>query len=491
MEDRWGGHAAIIAPRPPADHAEDGAGAAEPRTMTDRTDRTDRNTPTLEPEPKPGAIRRLLPEGSLARDVADRLAPRGSALDTHLIPLVLFGLAWLVYARIHHARPTNLDYFVPLADAFLHGRLGVTEAPSWLNELVPGGGGLFYVVYPPVPAILLVPIVWLFGSGFEQAWASILLGAASAALMSMVIAGMGVARWNRIVLSVVFAFGTIVWYSAQAGSSWHFAHVVAMFFTLLAIRACQLDARTALIGLLFSGAVLSRLPLVLATPFFLAYLADRTIREATDDRTSFGSLGAETPPAWRARFDLRRYLELALPIGVSLGIPLAGYLVYNRLRFGSIFENGYALIPGLLQENQYKHGFFSTFNIPRKLYALFLAVPTQFPEFPWIQSRHLGGLSIILTSPIFLWAIKARRPDWFGIGAWVSVGLILVPILLHADPGGAQFGFRYAQDFYPFIFLLTIRGLAGRIGFEAWLAIGIGVLVNVWGMGSTYFDWWA
>ena len=50
------------------------------------------------------------------------------------------------------------------------------------------------------------------------------------------------------------AFGTIVWYSAQAGTSWHFAHVVATFFMLLAIRACQVDARAALIGLLFGAA---------------------------------------------------------------------------------------------------------------------------------------------------------------------------------------------------------------------------------------------
>jgi len=61
---------------------------------------------------------------------------------------------------------------------------------------------------------------------------------------------------------------------------------------------------------------------------------------------------------------------------------------------------------------------------------------------------------------------------------------------MHADPGGAQFGFRYAQDFYPFLFLLTVRGLGGRISFEAWVAIAIGVLINVWGMGATYFDWW-
>ena len=43
----------------------------------------------------------------------------------------------LVYWWINHGRVVDLDYFVPLADAFLHGRLGLEDAPSWLNELVP------------------------------------------------------------------------------------------------------------------------------------------------------------------------------------------------------------------------------------------------------------------------------------------------------------------------------------------------------------------
>ncbi|MCJ7710669.1 MAG: hypothetical protein MUQ32_07525, partial [Chloroflexi bacterium] len=160
-------------------------------------------------------------------------------------------------------------------------------------------------------------------------------------------------------------------------------------------------------------------------------------------------------------------------------------------RFGSPWENGYALIPGLLQEAQYQNGFFNITNIPRIFYAMFLAGPVEAPGFPWIQSRHLGGLSIVLTTPLFLWVFKARRLDWFGVGAWASVLLILVPILMHADPGGEQFGFRYAQDLYPMLFLLTIRGLGGRISVEAWIAIAIGGLINLWGMGSTYYHWWA
>ena len=422
----------------------------------------------------------------------DPAADRGDRLDDILIPACLFILVWAVYTWLNNGREAQLDYFTPLADAFLHGRLGLSgpQITSQLNELVPANG-LAHVVYPPMPAIMLLPAVLVFGPGFDQAWASVLLGAANVVIMHAVLRGMGVTRRTGVVLALVFAFGTIVWYSAQEGTSWHFAHVVATFFMLLAIRACQLDARTALIGLLFGAAVISRLPLVLAAPFFIAYVADAARRETTGDRTVFGSLLTARPRAWHAHPSLRPFIELGAPLAAGAALPVVGYLIYNHLRFGSPFQTGYALIPGLLQEAQYLHGFFSIVNIPRKLYALFLSVPTQFPEFPWVQSRHLGGLSIVLTTPLFLWAIRARRPDWFGLGAWASVLLILIPILLHADAGGEQFGFRYAQDLYPLLFLLTVRGLQGRLSVEAWIAIAIGALVNVWGMGTTYFDWWA
>ena len=362
---------------------------------------------------------------------ADRV-DRAELVDGVLIPAGLFVLAVAVYAWLNNGREAQLDYFVPLADAFLHGRLGLTEMPSNLNELVPFNG-LAFVVYPPMPAIILLPAVLLFGPGFDQAWASILLGAVNVVVMHALLRGMGTARRPALVLALVFAFGTIVWYSAQAGSSWHFAHVVATFFMLLAIRACQLDARAGLIGLLFGAAVISRLPLMLAAPFFMAYIADAAHRETTGDRTVFGSLLVARPPARDARPSLRRFIDLGTPLAAGAALPVVGYLIYNYMRFGSPLQTGYALIPGLLQETQYRDGFFSIVNIPRKLYALFLSAPAQVNGFPWIQSRHLGGLSILLTTPLFLWSIRARRPDWFNLGAWVSVALILIPILLHAD----------------------------------------------------------
>ena len=411
-------------------------------------------------------------------------------LDRYGIPLGLFLFALLVYYVVNHGRPATLDYFVPLADAFIHGQLGLDATYSYLGEAVLGPNGLYNVVYPPAPAVLLIPYVLVLGAGVEQVGVSILLGALNVALMSLILKEMGFARFMRVVLSLAFGFGTIVWFSAQAGTAWHLAHVVSIFFILLTILACQRNARTWVIGALFAGAVLSRLPLIAAEPFLLAYFAYRTQHEDEGDRTPFGAPSERDMIGWRW-LNKDTYLRLVAPAAAGLSIPLALYVAYNWLRYGSILETGTAMIAGLPDSEIYRNGLFSVLAIPGNLAAMFLAVPTVVASFPFFQPPLLGSLSVILTTPLLLWAVRARSRDWFTIGCWVTLLLLLIPTLLREDPGGVQFGFRYAQDFYPFAFLLAARGLHGRIGPVAWVAIAIGFVVNIWGMGAAYFDWWA
>jgi len=417
------------------------------------------------------------------------LARRGVDPRQLVIAIGLVVGAFLVYSFVNHDRRAALDYFVPLADAFLHGRLGLEAAPpsGGYNELVPLGG-LLHVVYPPMPAVVLMPFVLVFGPGMDQARVSILFGALNVGLAWWVALGMGARRPTAFVMAVVFGFGSITWFSAQAGTSWHVAHVLALTFALAAIGAAVRDGPPWLIGLLVAAMGLCRLPMLLGTPFFLAYIIHRASHEAGDGQR-FASGGISVQAALRS-MSMRRLGSLGATFAIGLGTPLVLYAAYNAARFGSPLETGYALIPGLLQEWQYQNGFFSVVNIPRKLYAMFLSGPVEAQAFPWVQSRALGGLSILLTTPVFLWALRSRSRDLFTVGAWAGVALIMIPVLLHADPGGVQFGFRYAQDIYPFLYVLVVRSLVKGIHFEAWLAIGLGLLVNAWGMGSAYFDWW-
>jgi hypothetical protein len=452
--------------------------------------------PLEQPAPAPPALEALARDARRGARLRGRL--RSRLLSVLTIRVALAVAAYLVYAYINQGRRASLDYFVPLADAFLHGGVAIPTA-SYLNELVPiGQSGMGYVVYPPMPAIVMLPFVAIFGPSIDQAGISILFGAINVYLASGVLGRLGLHRLPWLVLTLVFAFGSIGWYSAQAGSSWHFAHVCATFFMLLAIRGTQVDSPLWLTGLLYAAAGLSRLPVLFAAPYFAAYLAYRA-RVIDLPVAPFGWTRPQSSAIARVTnaaahigwFDIGRFVRLAIPFFCGAAIPLILYLTYNKLRFGSATELGYGMIPGLLNEYQYRFGFLSYHNIPRNLYAMLLTPPRQVDQFPWIQPALLGGMSLVLTTPIFLWALRVRAATWFTIGSVGAVVLIAIPVLLHADPGGAQFGYRYAQDFYPFLLMLTAHGIARRIGFEAWLAVAIGFAINIWGMYATTVNWFA
>lgn len=416
-----------------------------------------------------------------------RWEPRTLTLTTRTISTLLFIIPLGLFIFLNHDRQAYTSYFPRLADAFLHGRLGLLEAPSWMNELVPGANGQLYVVYPPAPAVLLVPFVAVFGPQFRQEYVSMALGALNVVLVFHMLLDTKILTRGAALIALTYAFGSVTWYAPSVGTAWHFAHVVALFAMLCAIRLCQRDLSLWVIGFFFALAALSRLPMLAAVPFFVAYIFARSGREGLPTRFTDLVQPQYTPRREHIRNVMTNGARFAGPVLISFLV----FGLYNAARFGSVLEPGYALIPGLLQEDQYRNGFFSISNIVKKIHAMLLTSFTYDRDFPWLKPKLLGGLSIFLTTPLVLWAIKARQLNLFVVGTWISIGLICVPILTHADAGGSQWGFRYAQDFYPFVFLLMAHGTRGRFSFEAKCALLIGLVVNLLGMWAYYFNRWA
>ena len=54
--------------------------------------------------------------------------------------------------------------------------------------------------------------------------------------------------------------------------------------------------------------------------------------------------------------------------------------------------------------------------------------------------------------------------------------------LSHGTWGFTQFRYRFAVDFYPFLFLLTVKGIGNEIKWHHKILIIIGILVNLWGV---------
>ena len=389
---------------------------------------------------------------------------------TAVILIALFIVAFLVYWATGEGHATFYDYYVRLADAFLHGRLYLLEHPSWLNELIPNPSGVgYYVVYPPLPAVLMVPLVAIFGTGLNQTLFGLFFAAATVPLAYLVakdIVGklkpsMQVSSKVYVWFAVLFGFGTIFWYLASIGSVRLIAQVISTFFLFWALHECFTKNRPLLVGLLVGASFWCRLPTALAIFFFAIF-----------------AIWQQQQP------DIRGKLKSSLPYLIKLALGMGVFVVlnfaYNYARFGTIQDVGTWMIPGILDEPWFSKGIFNFAYIPDNLVPFLTGLPILTSTAPFIQFP-MTGLAIWVTTPAFIFALKSKWRDSTTIAAWIAI-ISIALVIFTKGLSGWGFGYRYAVDFYPFLFLLTVRGMGGNLKWYHKVIIIIGVIVNFIGV---------
>ena len=185
----------------------------------------------------------------------------------------------------------------------------------------------------------------------------------------------------------------------------------------------------------------------------------------------------------------------ALTIGVLPSILF--FFWYNAVRFGSPLESGYelaTLAPWLAALRD--QGLFSVTHLGMNVDYLFLKLPAPYLSwsdflFPFFQPDGLG-MSIFFTSPGLLYSLRA---PWRESRSWwllLAAVLVLIPTLLYYGGGWLQYGYRYALDSIPFIWLLCALAAArdgsrGRgIGWTWRVLIAWGVFVGAIGVYWAY-----
>ena len=122
-----------------------------------------------------------------------------------------------------------------------------------------------------------------------------------------------------------------------------------------------------------------------------------------------------------------RAARVAISFGLGLAVPAALYVAYNEVRWGTIIDQGYVLIPGVLEDPIYaKHGIFSIWYIPRNVFAILFRSWNYVDDAPWLQPSW-WGLGIFLTTPLYLWLAKARLRR-SPMVAWAAVSAVLVSL---------------------------------------------------------------
>jgi hypothetical protein len=358
-------------------------------------------------------------------------------------------------------KPVGLDAFVPLADALLHGRLHIVEPMPWIEHVDRAGGG-WYVPYPPMPAVSVLPFVVLFGAGFDQGYAAAIMGGLCVALLWAILGWLGVAPLPRRSLTAAFAIGSVLWWAAGIGTSWLFAGVNGVFWSLLALWLA-LDRRWPVVaGLCLGFAAASRLPIGLTLPLYLALYAGLEVkpRLAIPDRHRL--------------WDAGRFL-------LGLAVPAVLVALYNVARFGSPVDFGYEKIPGVLEEPWYRDGILSLSYVPRHLHTIFLRGFDFVEAYPWFRPNWTG-LALTFTTPIYLWLVKLRRRETFVVVGWIAILLAMLPIVTHGNVGETQFGYRFSLDVAPILWVMLGLLFVQRISLPARLAILVGIVVHAYGI---------
>jgi hypothetical protein len=390
------------------------------------------------------------------RTIAIALAAAGAAL------YVVAGLGLL----------TDYDYYGRLAQALLAGHWWVTEAPPWLNELVPCGVERWCAVYPPLPAILAMPFATVLSPALAQVLVSRIAGGASMGILYLALRAFGAPRLVAITGSLLSALGTTLLFSSVDGRAWYAAHAVAMPFLSAAFLFAARGERAWLVGALIGLAALARLPVAAAAPALALLLARR----------------AGTP------------YPRALGGVVLGGVPFAlAYVGYNVLRWDSVFDTGYVQ---LTQDDYFfTRGLFSPFYLPRHLYAILLEPPDLVEGTPFFLRPRGVGMALFLTTPALLWlfaGLRGLRRDVGSAAVALAALLALVPDIFHGTVGFQQFGYRFSIDAQPFLVALALAGDAhGATGWRSrptWLFIAVVILsiaINVYAMiAISRFDYW-
>ncbi|MEX1335999.1 MAG: hypothetical protein AB1Z66_11930 [Candidatus Limnocylindrales bacterium] len=372
---------------------------------------------------------------------------------------VVFGLLFLIVGPGKEGHDSHYLF----AQAFLEGRLYIEGSYPWL-ELVPRAEGGWYTPFPPLLSVAFVPFAAL-DIAVDTNHVAALMGGVSVAVVWLMLGRLGVGLRVRLGLTLAWAVGSqLLWLAGEGGQ--HLAPQVTAAALLLAVLTLGLERRWPfLAGLLLAAAVCARLPVVFALPLVLWLY--RPERQATP-------------------FLERHPWSLVLAAMIIPGLLVA---LYNMARFGSLIEFGYGMIEGIdgqhvLDEPWYHDGIISLAYLPNGLYTMLLRGFEVRDAFPWVYGS-IAGTSILLTMPILWWVSEARGR--LAVAAAVSAALVMVPNLLHGNPGFAQIGYRFILDALPMLWLMLGIAFHRSMPRAAAVALGAGIVANVW-LASVYWS---
>jgi hypothetical protein len=385
---------------------------------------------------------------------------------------------------------TAYNHYALMADAWAHGRHELAGGP-------PGYAGMndfalfenkWFISFPPFPALLMFPLVKLAGSpeNFRDGQFVVWLAGLGPAVLFLALEKLRrTTRSTRteienVRLAILFAFGTVYFFSAVQGTVWFAAHVVGVALAALFVLFALDAERPALAGLMLGFMFLTRPTTALVGVFFLI-------------------------EAWRASDNGKNREKLVRLLAMS-ALPVLGCLVFaswlNHARFHtwdpSAFGHEYLQVGWKTRIDRW--GLFSFHYLPRNLAVMLGSLPWKpFKGEPEVPLEALGmtfqvphyvisghGLALWFTTPFYFWLLRPKNAG-LSRGAWAAALAAAVgPLamnLLYQNSGWSQFGYRFSNDYAVFLFVMLAVS-AERLGRRFWICAAWAVALNLFGAMS-------
>jgi hypothetical protein len=375
----------------------------------------------------------------MAQEIAAR---RTTALTVLAAAAAALLLAVIVIRMIGEAGGTNS--YALVAQSFLTGT-------PWASGCFDGDcashDGHTYIVFPPLPGVVAMPLVALFGTGTSGFIAlGLLASAAGLLLWWRILLRLEVSRDLRLWLIAALGFASPVYYvTLRSEGVWFFAQALAFAFLAAAIERC-LAGRLVAAGVALAAALLCRQMSVFYAPLLLLLALPRDEPLLHLDR---------------------QRVRMALSIGIPVAAAILCYFAYNAWRFGSPLESGYRFIVfqdpnGMLKNRRDEHGLWSIAYVPYNLvYLLLQGFHAEFarPQELRVTGLDPGGSSILAASPwlIFLFFTPLRRNS---VAAALLILGFAIALLFYHSNGFSQYNTqRYTLDWLPAALLMLAAGL--------------------------------
>lgn len=387
---------------------------------------------------------------------------------------------WIVYfgAFILIQAPAIINFYdntahnnpyILFAQALLDGEMVLSPSVKLMDIIYFENN--YYLPYPPLPSIILLPFVALFGAANVNTVAiATVMACISLYLMYKIFLRIGVSPDYLTWLMLAVFFGTGYWYAIFTSHHvYAFAHITSVMFQLFFINELLGRRRWWLVGIFIGCTFLSRQLTIFYVFFALGYMLY----------------------LYRAKKENVTFTHFMLLCG-TVGAFVAVYLLYNFLRFGNPLDSGYAYILyiGVLDERVSEYGVFSVRYFLFNLYSLLIKgfnIEFEGDAYLRIKDMDLWGTSLLSASPFIVASVKAAWPAVLKISAWVTIAIITLGQLFYHNNGFHQINaYRFALDFIPLLIVLTALG-ASHI--PKWLFRGMvvyGILLNVVGFVIHY-----